>query len=185
MHPRVRYYEFQKLNKRVVRGPKKENACFAMLARNDDCPYLTQYDAVIDKSLSKADVLAWIEWLKELLDYKLFKYKVDYPKQVVTFYVKSASMPRSRLLLYLTAMRYLDEFPDIVKHTIVLKGDIENRFDQFLEIHEKSYRDSGWNLGGHGLTYTTQKKVSFKVFKENVTQKKLGSVVGHFSSLFR
>jgi hypothetical protein len=201
--PSVTYWQLarHKTNiKRLVRGPKVINACFAALGGYDydtgaakTLTPVMRYSALIDKSLTKKAVVSWLDWLQTMFGPKshLFRARIDFANRRVIYYLKTEDMTKYRALTYLTAMRYVDEYPAILQQTIVLTGTDEERFAAFQTIHETAYKSSGnigYNLGGHGLMYKVNRvagiasPIKLTTFWANLDNVKKTTVHSHFDA---
>jgi len=96
---------------------------------------------------------------------------------------------RYKALLYLTALRYVQEYPEIVKALIAHKDEpIEIKFDKFQEIHELASNGKirlvkYGNLAGHGLMYKmySKERIDLNKFKNNLKSSLKDSVNSYFT----
>jgi hypothetical protein len=199
-NPSVTYWPISRraTGKRLIRGPKVINACFSMLgggySGSSPLSHVIRYAALIDNSLTKKDVVSWLDWLKTMFGPKavLFRARIDFANKRVIYHLKTEGMSKYRALTYLTAMRYVDEYPQLLKKTIALAGTDEERFAAFQTMHEDAYRNGsnhiGYNLGGHGLMYKVNRvaavvaPISLATFWANLDNVKKTTVHSHFDA---
>ena len=149
-----------------------------------------KYHVYINNSISNQIVFYYIKFLSKILDKKKFQYKLykKLNKRLLSLKLKFTSSHKPLELLYLTAFRYLYEFPEIVKELYNLrKNNIKENFILFQELHMHHYlgtekynmnHNISCNLGGHGLIYNpsdwiaNSSFISVIQFKNNLKQNK-------------
>lgn len=214
--PRVKYLEFIDDKKYIKRGGfyAGYHACFASIYYGGGWydkksppfnPHKIIYFGIIDESLSKEQVEFYLDFLNKILDNNLFKYKFGKSIKVrkVIYQLNTKGLNRVTSLLYLTAFRYVQEFPEIIVELHKFASsrekekDIEELFIEFQRLHYSNCIEAPilkkYNaLGGHGLVFyqkmwgsTTNTKIEFqpinlKKFKKNITDEKITLVHNFF-----
>jgi hypothetical protein len=208
--PNVKFWEVN-AGKRV----RQRAACFSGLGRSKDSfydasrkmPEFVLYPCPIDKSITTEALIYYINFLPVFLDTGLYTYKLGkaciQPNIIWKF--KSSGMTYAKALLYLTAFRYPDEYPDIINdfYTNTHNKGMNNEqlFKEFQSIHaeysesfptynnnkkRKKLSKVEW-LGGHGLmapySYGNQtfNAISIEAFKNNLANKNIQQVIQHFN----
>lgn len=182
----VNYYT---IDDKGVETPHKGHACFSVL-RVTTMPFAVRYHAAINgyvktPKLISEDVKTFDAFIHELFDTittHAFTSKVE--KDEVIYLLKTQGMPFSRVLTYLTAMRYVDEQPAIVQAFAALKEtDLEARFVAFRKLHSTV---GGYNLLGHGLMYPSYERPGSQAtvakLRANLLQADLPNVFSHFAT---
>ncbi len=181
------------------KGSKPEKrtqaACFYCIngVSDVDC---VRYMAHIDPRLKKEDIVYYLSFLREWLDAKKWKEKFMSKTANATggrifFSLDSEGMKPHVRLLYLTAMRYVDEYPEIIEQLAKrTKPDepLEKRFEEFQNIHnDAEARKFPVKMGCfavHGLMtngyYKLRANITLKQFAANLKTK--GSVNATFEA---
>lgn len=161
-----------------------DEACFSRLNYAPQCDSV-RYMANVDNDLDIKDIRYFLDFAREWLDGKLWQEKhlkglKDHRTTRRIFYVlKSKGMKPVQRLLYLTTLRYVDEFPEIIrefaKRAKALKTS-EERFAELQNVHDDAERRKFamkyGNLGGHGLmrSYYRSGNIAIKDFKAKITK---------------
>jgi hypothetical protein len=153
------------------------------------------YLSSIDKDLTKKEVLFYLNFLDLILDKNIYKYKlISCPKfkNHVMFSLNTNNLNRKTILLYLTAFRYPDEVPEILKTFNDFKEtDIEKLFIEFQRIHfdynNIKFKKKNNNLSGHGLmSYCFSSHdftyISLEEFKDKLSKQKEKNIQDYFKS---
>lgn len=129
MNTSVEYWEFQGEEQIFYR---KDAACFGSFT---PIGQTIKYLCNTDKFLSKEVVSFYIDFLQRILDKNIFKCDIKENNKVM-FKLETKGLTRSQALLYLTAIRELDEFPEISNELFRFKDKSINRlFYEFQKIH--------------------------------------------------
>ncbi len=158
----------------------KTYICFGNLS--NPLPSRVIYLIPIDKNLSKDETLFYLNFLDNILDKSIYRYKIiekskKFPNHLMLT-VQTKGMIFKHALLYFTAFRYLDEYPEIVNQLFQFKNieDYSDLFVKFLKIHfdyKKIKKVKQGNLEGHGLiTYYFDSDftcISLDEFKYNLS----------------
>lgn len=173
--------------------PKLGAACFANM-NYDGVPVSVRYPARINgycaaPKLTLDEVKAYDLFLHQLFDTAttgLFTSVIETDaalKTTITYVLKTEGMKYKRALVYLTAMRYIDEFPGIVQAWAQGRAalNLEASFSLFCALH-KTVASS--NLSGHGLMYpayeaSTVKRASVSDLRANL-KRDLSNVTDYF-----
>lgn len=125
-------------------------------------PISIRYLAKVSKKLTLEQIHCYLGFLCKFLVKDDFRYKVlvgDVATQIM-FVLKTEHMEHSKALLYLTAFRYVDEYPEIVMAFYKRCKDMpvvtnENIWKVFQTIHSEclsgTMKTDAGNLYGHGL----------------------------------
>lgn len=144
--------------------PKKTTApCFATLSYAAPCDTV-RYMANVDNDVTDDHIAKYLSFLREILDGTKWKEKpmkglANGPTARRLYYVlDSTGMRPVKRLLYLTALRYIDEFPEIVIRFADAAGTCatpDDRFKLFQELHQQGesggFKCKYGNFAGHGL----------------------------------
>lgn len=182
MATRVCYWERQEDKKRH----RISCVCFVSLF-NRGQPSKVYYVAPIKEKLSNKAINFYINFLKAIFDDKIFNYKVS--KKFVSWELDTKKLSKCKALLYLTAFRYVNEFPNIVKefHKASEAKDSsltnEELFTLFLDVHQDIIlHRMPMGLYGHGLICSKfTNRISIEQFKKNLLNEQL-NVQSHFFS---
>ena len=136
------------------------------------------FDCKIDSDLTISHVNFYVKFLKKILNKDLFTYEINKDKSKILFTLNGTGLTYSQKLLYLTAMRYLQEFPTIILELFNYKNLLINDlFNKFIEIHllvcqnkfDLKYDDSFY---GHSLVapyeVNNYNSINLKNFKTNL-----------------
>jgi hypothetical protein len=120
--------------------------------------------ANVDNDLTDTEIKYYLAFIKEWLDPKLWKekwlkgLKDSRTTRRIFFVLNSKGMKPVKRLLYLTALRYVDEFPEVLQQFAKRTKPDESlavRFKEFQKIHEdagnRKFDTKHGNYGGHGL----------------------------------
>jgi len=167
-----------------------------------------KYLAIIDKKCNVEEVRYYLEFLDKMFGKnKPYRYVVRARKNsktdncgFVRFVLNVEGMGSYIALMYLSAFRYVWEFPEIIKDfykscKTSSSLRISQQFNEFLNCHVRychlPYKDKKYdNLSGHGLAYdhswndvnSKPEHLTFKQFRKNLKNKDLekDSVQGYF-----
>lgn len=128
----------------------------------------------------------WMGFLKAFGKFAGIKYSYDFDFDVFDF--EAEKVPCRLSMWFLTFVRYLQEFPEIVVDFCSKNIDIDNDdgFDEFYKSHKTKCSFYN-NIAGHGLTWVTSapQKPSFEKYKkllhEVLKTKTLSSIQGLFT----
>lgn len=159
-------------------------------------PKEIHYFCTPNNLLAKKHITFYVKFLQTFLNKELFRVNVSKDhKQTLIFKLKSSTLPRSKSLLYLTAFRYLEEFPSrgIINFYENNKNvkDSEILFKNWQNHHydAKNYLRSGhtlmdWTIPIVGVygQYTTHKfdPITVKELAENINNPEVQRVQEHF-----
>lgn len=142
------------------------------------------------KAVTPAMVDFYVNFLKEMFGESSFECRMAKRKTDIkraTFKLSTTNKSYIETLVYLTAFRYLNEFPILViKLFEKLKNSsslsLDERFKIFQEIHIEVLKEGLYNdLWGHGLIGNTRViPITIEKFRENLNTKKPPTVQGHF-----
>jgi hypothetical protein len=169
--------------------------------------YSVEYHVEIDKTIDNDMVEYYMKFLSRLLDTSLYSYKIEVDENLNRTFIftlktelekvneKYTYMSRALALLYFTAIRYFQEFPEIIldiyekKDKVFSSSKIYEKFllahNNYSKLAHKKYN----NLCGHGLIYynphlnkTFEKDI--KKIREIIKNKtNTNSVMSHFYSV--
>ena len=193
----VKYREIYKNNQEIknIKYSRKHTACFNRFnnySTTRKIPDYILYSCPVDKDIAKDTLLFYLNFLDQILEKNLYKYKIFTArnKLFVLYRLNSKTLKNSKILLYLTAFRYIEEFPEILIELFNNQKDksIEGLFDFFQDIHNKSAHGKFAlhktnNLSGHGLMYPYFggfKVITIEQFKENLKKKNPSSITEFF-----
>ena len=176
---RVKYREYFQ-SKKIQ---KEKTACFSGIVKNkEDQTIKIVYLVKAHPTLSIEEIKFWINVLSFILNGNLFSFKIRQTKKgsiIVKWNLNTVGLSRSHVLMYLTAFRYIEEFPNHVKRIFLLKKSKEKEiFDSLILNHMKAChpiedKELEPVANGHGLMsfYNLDKKtraanaISLKDFK--------------------
>lgn len=195
----VDYYEIDAAG---VEKPMLRQMCFAPSMRDKVYtsagyvphvwPVVIRYEMKVNgivsaPKLADSDVKAWDQFLHSMFNTSVthaftsdLKTGAD-GKMTVSYRLTTVDMPRIRALVYLTAMRYPDEFPAMIGPVISATG-IDAQFAALRAIHTGS---KTVYIGGHHLMNpagegATVRKATLSDFRRNLTLP-IARVFDHFT----
>lgn len=137
--------------------------CFSPIYGDEQHPDYIEYPAFIDKSLNEDSVKFYLDFLSKILNKEqyTFEFKTIGSLPCVLFTLKTSNLTRSKALLYLTAFRYIWEFPEIVRELFNRKSKHKNINGLFTELQILHWEHIKGKIGpvkynnlcGHGLIY--------------------------------
>lgn len=205
--------------------PKLNQACFSQLPyRNEQLPHSITYVARVDDTLSPDQAACWAAFWARVcpevtfsvhpFDKATYAYcppasRVSYnpkddPKHVVVYEVVTKGLNRARVLLYLTAARYVDEYAELVGRWCEMamtdpRPDDQTLFARMQELHAEwgegiHTKDYPYGFGGHGLMQFAHRTkpgtapygntfgpVTIETFKHHLTETHRSLVLNHFT----
>lgn len=194
--PSVTYWFKSTVTDKWVKSSAK---CFFNLTFT---PYKIRYICPVDESIKSENLAIYINNIKEIFDKSipfLFKLRLISKKkknkinQYLFFEVNSSAVPNvfcSKLLLLLTFIRYVSEFPEILNNLNTQeisdsKSFVKNLIKTHLDISLGKFRLEKYdNLAGHGLIYPyyfeIEHAVDIKSLINNIKNQKHGNVQSFF-----
>lgn len=107
----------------------------------------------------------WINLLREFDEFKGIEYSYDFENDVFDF--KAENVITKISLWFLTFVRYLQEFPEIVVDFCGKNLTVENGFSEFFMSHLVTCKFYSYGICGHGLAIVTKNKnPSFEKYKQ-------------------
>ena len=126
------YWEFFP-NKKLKRY--KRPACFSSIFRSGNTQSIV-YICDADQNLSNDEISFYLNFLESFLDKSKYKFNYKEKSKKILFKLNCIEFNRIQSLLYLTAFRVLQEFPEIVKDLFLSKDlSSDELFNKFLFIH--------------------------------------------------
>lgn len=181
------YYQIKKNRYKCL-----DAACFSTIRSYETDLVFTRF--TIQKVLKPEAIDFYVEFLGKILDKKKYRTRVSKDKKYFFLLLNSKNISTThKVLLYLTAFRYFQEFPEIINDFYEKKtGDVEKDFILFQEIHRdfdlnKKHLTYN-NLSGHGLIYQYSfdnptfkyKPISLKAFQNKLNNNTGINVQQHF-----
>lgn len=160
------YYQYKKNQVRITKikgevSEKKQGVCFYFLSDY----FVKNADELIYEFIPDRDVLSgneikrFFKFVNDIFGQEIVKMvgnpnnkslKVSLKR---TPEVEIAFTTETKAKLIFTFVRYLDEFPEIVKRFINgITDDLDKDFDSFLDLQVSVKGDKSFNLSGHGFS---------------------------------
>ncbi len=184
-YPNVHYSIFKEGTEK-----KYNYICFSEL-RYNDTPDQVKFNCWVDDDLDLDQINFYAKFLKKILNGKIFDYEIkeEEKRNIIVWDLSSKELYHSQILMYLTAMRIPQEFPEIIIELFKSKDEkIDKLFDIFMQIHldccSSKIKLKYESFFGHGLCapydYKNHKCPNLEKFKLKLT-KKLNSVESYFT----
>lgn len=158
-------------------------ACFSSFGYDKVSPDRTEYDAVINNTLTIEEVNFYIKFLTRLFRYENLSHTLDWDNKIIKWTFNSKDMPVRKTVLILTGMRVTDEYYNLIGKLYLNRkeenGDLKKLsvlFKEFQEIHKKS----GCG-GGHSFIYDYMMQspnyvpITLKEFRDNLLNLKVAN----------
>ena len=196
----------------AIKGEERKEVnyiCFSGIGQhnNPTLPDKVIYEVPIDASLTREHVEFYISFLSSILDENKYEYefikieneaktkKLFSNGEQILWTLNCNGLKRHKILLYLTAFRYISEQPEILIEFFKSKdkSDKNEVFKDFQECHIKSSTGKlgmvkYGNLCGHGLIYdyywvckdSSVTYITLENFKKNLNDNEINNVQRHF-----
>ncbi len=147
-------------------------------------PELIRYAAPIKDRMGVKMVRWYADFLLQAFG-PTFRYRLPRTGRRVIWELPIGSLTRAGALTYLTAFRYVDELPILIRELYaVYEKSPDKTTDELLldwaRIHHSHSVRSSLNLFGHGLMASKECGVTVEQLRSNLANKTLGTVQGHF-----